>query len=248
MKKSIIATGSIVTMLVMVSVSVISANILVDSTSISANELEQMMSFDKNLLIIDIRDTESYMNNHISGSAVDVMEETTLEKRINTMNSRIPDISANAHVILVGDSDSLTSSSAKLMNDAGIKTSFLDGGMDSWSGNLLSKKTSTIITSNELYQQIQKQEDIYLLDVREPTELEVTMISNSVNIPLTSVFNTGQISEIPTDKPVVVICASGNRATIATYGLAKHGIDFQVLDGGIKAWDNYLQENNLSKI
>jgi len=55
------------------------------------------------------------------------------------------------------------------------------------------------------------------------------------------------LSEIPTDKPVVVICGSGNRATIATYELAQHGIDFQVLEGGIQAWDTYLDENNLPK-
>ena len=73
------------------------------------------------------------------------------------------------------------------------------------------------------------------------------MISGSENIPLEDLFDE-DLSQIPTDKPVVVICGSGNRATIATYELAQYGIDFQVLVGGIKAWDNYLDENNLESI
>lgn len=88
---------------------------------------------------------------------------------------------------------------------------------------------------------------MYLLDVRQSEELEVTMIVGSVNIPLAELF-AEDISEIPTDKPVVVICGTGNRATIATYTLAQYGIDFQILEGGIKAWDKYLKDNDLKRI
>ena len=69
-------------------------------------------------------------------------------------------------------------------------------------------------------------------------------ISGNKNIPLAEIFIEDNISEIPTDKPVV-ICKSGNRATVATYELAKYDIDYQVLDGGMTAWDKYLGDNNL---
>ncbi len=218
-----------------------------DLFSISAIELEQKMTVDPNLIVIDMRDSNSYMNGHIKGSTVDVMEGSTLEKRIKTMQSRIPEVAGNTHVVLVGDSEEKALDSTKIMNEAGIKASYLKGGIQSWVDELSTKITPTLTYSDVVYQQIQNQEDIYLLDVREPSELEVTMISGSKNIPLADIFTEENISEIPTDKPVVVICGSGNRATIATYELAQHGINFQVLDGGIKAWDNYLEENNLSK-
>ena len=41
---------------------------------------------------------------------------------------------------------------------------------------IFSKITPTTIDSEELYQQLQNQDDVYLLDVREPSELEVTVI------------------------------------------------------------------------
>ena len=218
-----------------------------ESFSLLPSELEQKMTLDPNLIVIDMRDSNLYMNGHIEGSSVDVMEGATLEKRINTMFDRIPKVMENIHVVLVGDSESKTADSVQIMNNAGIKTSYLAGGIQSWGNDLAIKMTPTLMSSEELYQQIQNQDDIYLLDVRESSELETTMISGSKNIPLDDIFIEGNLSEIPTDKPVVVICGSGNRATIATYELAQHGIDFQVLDGGIKAWDNYLEENNLPK-
>ena len=205
------------------------------------------MTLDPNLVVIDMRDSTSYMNGHITSSSVDVMEGATLEKRIKTMFGKIPDVAKSMHVVLVGDSQSNALDSAQIMNDAGITTSYLIGGIVSWDDELSTKMTSTTIDSEALYQQLQNQDDIYLLDVREPSELEVTMISGSKNIPLSDIFVEGNLSEIPTDKPVVIICASGNRATIATYELAQHDIDFQVLDGGIKAWDKYLEENNFPK-
>ena len=218
-----------------------------DLFSINASELEQKMTIDPNLIVIDMRDSNSYLSGHINGSAVDVMEGSILEKRIKTMHSRIPEVADNVHVVLVDDSEYKALNSAKIMNEAGIKTSYLKGGIQSWVDELSTKTTSAITYSDVVYQQIQNQEDIYLLDVREPSELEVTMISGSKNIPLADIFIDENVSEIPTDKPVVVICGSGNRATIATYELAQHEIDFQVLDGGIKAWDEYLEENNLPK-
>ena len=215
--------------------------------SISPNELEQQMILDPNLVVIDMRDPDSYMNGHIDNSSVDVMEGATLEKRINTMFSRIPVVAQNIHIVLVGDSQSQALDSAQIMNDAGIKTSYLVGGIESWNNADLSTKTTPTLTSSEdLYLQLQNQEDIYLLDVREPSELEVTMISGSKNISLSDIFIEENLSEIPNDKPVVIICGSGNRATIATYELAQHDIDFQVLEGGIIAWDAYLEQNNLS--
>ncbi|ABX13171.1 rhodanese-like domain-containing protein [Nitrosopumilus maritimus] len=215
--------------------------------SISSSELEQQMTLDPNLVVIDMRNSNSYVDGHIAGSSVDVMEGATLDKRIKTMFGRIPEVTQNMHVVLVGDSQSSALNSAQIMNDAGIKTSFLVDGIQSWDENLSTKMTPTVTSSEELYEQLQNQDDVYLLDVREPSELEVTMISGSKNIPLADIFIEENLSEIPTDKPVVIICGSGNRATIATYELAQHGIDFQVLEGGIIAWDAYLDENNLPK-
>ena len=83
-----------------------------------------------------------------------------------------------------------------------------------------------------------------MLDVREPDELLESKIDGAVNIPLSEIFQPNGMNEIPTDKPVIVICGSGNRATIATYALAQEGVDFQVLEGGMKAWNSQIEEQS----
>ena len=126
------------------------------------------------------------------------------------------------------------------MTEMGIQTFYLDGGINGVSESLESG-SYPIITSQELSEKLATNEDIYLLDVREPDELLKSKIDTSVNIPLSEIFKPNQIDEIPTDKPVVVICGSGNRATIASYALAQEDIDFQILVGGINAWNSFQE-------
>lgn len=125
------------------------------------------------------------------------------------------------------------------MNEMGIQTFYLNGGMNNVSENIVSS-TQTVIDSDELMEKLASNDDLYLLDVREPDELLDSKIDGAVNIPLAEIFQPNGMDSIPTDKPVVVICGSGNRATIATYALAQEGIDFQVLEGGMTAWNSHL--------
>ena len=220
----------------------------INSQGISTFDLVHMQS--EGAMIIDIRDAKSYITGHIPGSTVDSLQGEILEKRIKTVHSKLPQVASSLQIVLVGigdDNDHSVSKVAQKMTESGLETHYLQGGIDSWIGELSTKKSDTLISSSELYKQIQNNSELYLLDVRQPEELEATMITGSINIPLADLFE-GDMSEIPKDKPVIVICASGNRATIATYTLAQHGIDFQVLEGGIKAWDKHIEDNDLKQI
>ncbi|KAF6242681.1 hypothetical protein C6988_05670 [Nitrosopumilus sp. b1] len=215
--------------------------------AIDASTLQNKIK-EKQIFVVDIRDEQSYAAGHIPGSSFDYLYDSTLDKRVGTIQSRLPDVASTAQFVLIDEDGKVSNQIAQSMSENGIKTFYLEGGIESWGEELKTTSTPKKIDASQLYSKIQQNEDIYLLDVREPSELEVTKISSSVNIPLADVFSTNQIEQIPDDKPVVVICASGNRATIATYALALEGIDFQVLEGGINAWDSFLEENNLNPI
>ena len=126
---------------------------------------------------------------------------------------------------------------AEMMSEMGIETYYLKGGMNNWNQDLVSSSQISI-NAEELMQKIETNEDIYLLDVREPDELLQSKIDGAENIPLAQIFEPNGMDGIPTDKPVIVICGSGNRATIATYALAQENINFKVLEGGMKAWNS----------
>ena len=237
------------------------AGILIGSSMTSNQDvqpLENQYAWDTNtvyeklqnneIFVVDIRDESEYSAGHVVGSSIDYLYGDTLDKRISTIQKKLPGFTSDKKLVLVDNDGVHAKYIAKKLSNEGIETYFLKDGLDNWDKELTSTTSAKTINSEELSLKLFANEDIYLLDVREPAELEVTKIDSSVNIPLSEIFEINGMDDIPTDKPVIVICGSGNRATIATYAMAQNDIDFQVLEGGIKAWDAYEDTSELDKL
>ncbi|KER05856.1 NADH dehydrogenase protein [Marine Group I thaumarchaeote SCGC AAA799-E16] len=212
----------------------------VDILAVDYGTVDVLLTNNERVFVVDIRSAEQYQTGHIVGASHDVLSGETLEKRVKTIQNRLPEIASTYNIVLVDDDGIDAKHTAQTMNEMGIQTFYLDGGMKNLSTNLESSP-QIVIDSQELSQKLAANNDLFLLDVREPDELLQSKIDGSVNIPLAEIFDPDRIDEIPTDKPVVVICGSGNRATIATYALAQEDVDFQVLEGGIKAWNSFQE-------
>ena len=212
----------------------------VDKLAVDYETVDVLLQNKEHVFVVDIRTATEYQTGHIAGASHDVLVADTLEKRVKTIQNRLPDIASTYNIVLVDNDGTDAKYAAQTMNEMGIQTFYIDGGMTNLSENLESS-SQTIIDSQELSQKIAANEDLFLLDVREPYELLQSKIDGSVNIPLADIFKQDRMDEIPTDKPVVIICGSGNRATIATYALAQENIDFQVLEGGINAWNSFQE-------
>jgi hydroxyacylglutathione hydrolase len=77
---------------------------------------------------------------------------------------------------------------------------------------------------------------VQVLDVREASERDEGYIPGSLHIPYRLLRETGG-DGLDTSKPVVTICESGTRASIAASVLAAAGVDVRpVLKGGIEDW------------
>ena len=75
-----------------------------------------------------------------------------------------------------------------------------------------------------------------ILDVRTPSERAQKRIRGSVGLPLNHLGE--HLSEVPTDRPVLVHCAGGYRSSIAASLLQHHGYtDVSEIAGGIAAWE-----------
>ena len=213
-----------------------------DKYAVDSQEVFTNLQNDEPVLIVDIRTANEYRAGHIDGAAHDnYSDSSTLEKRVTTIQKRLPEIASTHSIVLVDDDGMKAKQAAQSMTEMGIKTFYLADGMDVLTEGI-TRTSQTTIDSEELMLKIAANEDLYLLDVREPDELLKSKIDGAVNIPLADIFQPNGIDNIPTDKPVVVICGSGNRATIATYALAQEDIDFQILEGGMKAWNSHIQE------
>ena len=213
-----------------------------DKHAVSLDTLNVLLQNKEHVLVVDIRDAEEYQTGHLVGASHDVLDSITVEKRVNTIQSKLPDVAERYNFVLIDKDETQAKQAAQSMTEMGIQTFYLDGGMNNLSESLVTTSSQTVIDSEELMKRLESNEDLYLLDVRQPDELLESKIDGAVNIPLAEIFQPNGMSDIPTDKPVVVICGSGNRATIASYALAQEGIDFQVLEGGMNAWNAQVQE------
>jgi rhodanese-related sulfurtransferase len=90
------------------------------------------------------------------------------------------------------------------------------------------------VQPDDLRRRLDDGEDIYLLDVREPFEVEEWAFPGAVNIPLGQLGS--RTAELPVDRAIVVICHAGVRSAAATDALVKAGWLAESLAGGTSAW------------
>lgn len=106
---------------------------------------------------------------------------------------------------------------------------------------MLNRSTGGLrITAAQAVQLINREKAV-LIDVREPSEYAAGHAAGSRSVPLGGLEASG---DLPKNKtlPLVLVCASGARATRAAATLKKLGYEnSRVLAGGVKAW----QEANL---
>ena len=75
-----------------------------------------------------------------------------------------------------------------------------------------------------------------LIDVREPDEYKTVRANGAVLMPMSEFAQ--RASELPKDRPIYVICASGSRSAAATGFLLRSGwTDVSNVAGGTTEWE-----------
>lgn len=198
---------------------------------ISSENLDRDLTQQKPLLVFDLRRKEDFEESHVVGSVHTVCD-------IHAKEKIMPKIPKNIKIVLISEPEDLAKEIAKMMISFGLNAYYLEGGFSSWRGETLKGQTGKMILPDQL---IQKLEDVFLLDVRNSDEFSEYRIPGSVNIPLNDLFNAKTLQKIPKDKEIVTICPHGNRAMIASFALARAGINSQTLAGGLAEWNQVLK-------
>ncbi|WP_235187239.1 rhodanese-like domain-containing protein [Thermus caliditerrae] len=76
--------------------------------------------------------------------------------------------------------------------------------------------------------------DVFVLDVREPSEYKDGRIPGAVNIPIRDLPK--KVGELPKGKPIIVYCGIGHRGAMALVFLKGQGYNVKSILGGYKAW------------
>ncbi len=91
------------------------------------------------------------------------------------------------------------------------------------------------IDSVALKARLDRGEPVFVLDVREPGEIELAPFPGANHIPMGDV--PSRLSELDPDREIVVVCHHGIRSAQVAMYLARTGFERVLnLSGGIDAW------------
>lgn len=182
-------------------------------------------------VVLDTRPAMQFAVAHVPGSL-----HIALSGQYASWAARI--LGLDKQIILVGeDADHLRESQMRLAR-VGIEhvQAYLEDGITGWMNAGFELDYIPQLSVDDLAQLLSKERDrITVLDVREPKEVAVGAMENSVPIPLGQL--TSRTGELSRDKLLVVHCKGGYRSSIATSILRQAGFrDIANLTGGYDAW------------
>lgn len=170
--------------------------------------------------VLDVRPVEDFARGHLAG-AISVAVSGT---RFSTKAAFVLD--AERPVVIAAADDDEVAEAVRGLRSVG----FLDiAGHVRGTG----PETLPLVPVEKLQELLEA--GAQLVDVREKDERDDGYIPGSVNIPY-RLLTFGE-DDLPRDRPVVTICESGPRATIAASLLAARGYDARAVSpGGVDDW------------
>jgi adenylyltransferase/sulfurtransferase len=95
------------------------------------------------------------------------------------------------------------------------------------------------ITAAELKAMLDRDDDIFLIDVREPNEYEIVSIPGAVLIPKDQFLTGAALERLPQDRRIVLHCKSGVRSAECLAVVKNAGFSDAVhVGGGVLSWVN----------
>jgi hydroxyacylglutathione hydrolase len=182
---------------------------------------------DEDAIVVDTRPPISFGGAHIKGSY------SIPRRRLSVGGWLLPYDKPILLVVANHESLDYASRSLSRLGYDNVK-GYLSGGMTEWCKTGLPVEYLNLMSIEKLKESIEI-EDLTLLDVRNSVEWEEGHIEGALNIYLGHLEE--RIVEIPEDKPVVTVCKTGTRSSIAASILLRQGrAEVHNLLGGISAW------------
>ncbi len=125
------------------------------------------------------------------------------------------------------------------------------------------RKVTAATTPQKVWERLLRKEPMFILDVRNRDEFEHWRVEgphavSTFNIPYFELLDLegeeGQedvteavmrgvqaqlMEQLPTDRPILAVCAEGNTSSYVAEGLRRLGFDAENMEGGMEAWGNF---------
>jgi hydroxyacylglutathione hydrolase len=180
-------------------------------------------------MVVDVRTDQQFDDAHIPGSVSIAMLSAGFGSRLAWLADR------EQSVVFVGRDDEDGRRAGGLAVAVGIRrlAGFLHGGMTSWRQE---RRPVARIERLPLDDLPARADEVQILDVRERSEWDAGHIPGSAFAPWHDI--AGVPEGLDADRPIAVVCASGQRAGVAASLIARAGADhvIHVVDGGVPRW------------
>ncbi len=187
--------------------------------------------------VLDARPRESFATSHIPG-AINIPLAPTLATWAGWVVS--PDVPI---LLVLGSPDELKEVVTQLIR-IGLDNvqGYLEGGMETWENSGYKIASIARLSVAELADQLERPifDRPVIIDVRTPSEFIAGHIDGAYNIHCGQLKE--RLAEVPHNFPIVVICGTGYRASLAASILKREGYkDVSNVLGGMTAWKNAQQ-------
>jgi len=194
---------------------------------LSPQELQKQMKL--GAVVVDTRAPPAFGGAHIRGS---------YSLRLN----RLPLYAGwvlpyDTPIILVLEADAHLETAVRYLIRLGYDQigGYLRDGIDAWYKEALPTEQFGLLTVQELKRRLDRGDDLVVLDVRERSKWDKGHIRGARHIYAGHVER--HMDSIPADRPIVVVCNTGNHASLVASVLRRGGYgDVSNLLGGMAAW------------
>ena len=197
-----------------------------EETILNSLTVKEIQAMGENIVLIDARSKEAYFGGHIPGSIY--MSKDNISTFLGAIFS--PD---DKIVFAVegnkGEVEELYWYCRRIGFDniAG----YLPNASKSWEGSGLEMEKLPTISAKKFIEL--SHDDYILIDIRKNEEIqEEDPKKNRINLPLQNISQC--FTRITKDKPIYILCGSGERATIGASYLKERGYNAIVITGGVK--------------
>jgi hydroxyacylglutathione hydrolase len=174
--------------------------------------------------VLDVRDFDEHAAGHLPGSINVPVSGGSFGTKAGFV------LEAGERVVLHAASADQAAEATRRLSAVGLFE------LDGFVLHPAATETLATVRPDEL-KQLLAQADVQVVDVRETTERDSGYLPGSRNIPYRLIRKLG-CGALERERPVITICESGARATIAASLLQREGFDVRaVADGGIQDFD-----------
>jgi hydroxyacylglutathione hydrolase len=181
-------------------------------------------------LLVDVRTDFQFDDAHIPGA----VSNTMLRSGFGTKLAWIAE--PGQEIVFIGRDDEDGKTAARLAVAVGVRNlaGYLSGGMTSWRAEGRDVGRVERIDVEELHA---RNGALQILDVREQREWDEGHIPDSVHTPYHDIRSLPD--GLDPERPIAVICASGQRSAVGASLLMAHGatVVLHVVDGGVPLWE-----------